>query len=150
MVKSKIANKKTSAARQPALHKANVGGSTGKNKVFYVKVLQCTNPTYDYSNLVGKIFSVIKDPINNVWYNFEPELPINALCKADGNYSRDGFLYGVMRKDCEVITDLKTEKTLSALWRQFRKELSTKPPTHLTANKLNRLVGIIDGRIKRW
>lgn len=29
MSKSKIANKKTSAARQPALHKANVGSSTG-------------------------------------------------------------------------------------------------------------------------
>lgn len=34
MDKSKIANKKTSAARQPALHKANVGGSTGNQEAF--------------------------------------------------------------------------------------------------------------------
>lgn len=34
MSKSKIANKKTSAARQPALHKATVGSSTGIRRLF--------------------------------------------------------------------------------------------------------------------
>lgn len=58
MSKSKIANKKTSAARQPALHKASVGSSTG---------IKLTHRVLSDLGFVGEGKSITGNPL----YRFE-------------------------------------------------------------------------------
>jgi len=69
-------------------------------KVFFVKVLRCSSTSYNYKKYIGKIVSVKKNQNNYLWWTFCPELPINLLCREDKNYSRKGFIYGVLKRDC--------------------------------------------------
>jgi len=71
--------------------------------VIIVRVKTCTSKSYNYSSYIGRKVSVIKDPINNLWYNFYPDLNINKKCDADGDHSRKGYLYGLLRGDCEIL-----------------------------------------------
>jgi hypothetical protein len=107
---------------------------------FFVKVLKRSSFTYqENKKWVGKIVQVTIDPINPAYYLFYPPLPIQQLCKSDGNYSRKGYIYGLAVCDCEVITNPDKESCINEAWEQFKKELPVKAPDHFTLKSLSKL-----------
>lgn len=70
------------------------------------------------------------DPANDQWYLIYPPLPIQQLCDSDGNYSREGYVYGIHINDC-IRTSNKNEKLIADEWNKFKRALPKKAPQHL-------------------
>ena len=111
-------------------------------KPFFVKIIKCSEYCIENQKFIGRIMQVMIDPVNNSYYSIYPPLPIQIRCNSDGNYSRDGYTYGIAVKDC-IRTDEKSEKIIADEWKRFKKSLPNKPPTHFTLKSLNSLNKII-------